>query len=456
MLLVRFSFCEYGSVVCMSPRPAQRSVAASTANAVVASRAASTADRSFRPGRPAIEECIGWTSGMGNARATLTPARDNDNPAMATQAAPLLSRLSLAMARDAARLARRIDRARVQRASEPEWTRLAADVERSIAKCAARAAAKPAISYPADLPVAQRAEEIARAIREHQVVIVCGETGSGKTTQLPKICLAAGRGEKGLIGHTQPRRIAARAVATRIAHELGQPVGEAVGYKVRFTDQTHPDAYIKLMTDGILLAETQGDRQPRGLRHDHRRRSARTQPQHRLPAGLPQAALRQAARLESDRHVGHARRGSLRAALRHRRQVGAGHRGFRPRVSRRRALPAIAQEWRRERRRACERVRRRGGTRGSHRRHGRGPVARRPGRHPRIPAGRARDQGDRRPACAAGSRAVPMRRRSRSCRCSRGCRWPTSSESSRPATAAGSCSPPTSRKRRSRCRGFAT
>ena len=179
---------------------------------------------------------------------------------MATQAAPLLSRLSLAMARDAARLARRIDRARVQRASEPEWARLAADLERSIAKCAARAVAKPAISYPADLPVAQRAEEIARAIREHQVVIVCGETGSGKTTQLPKICLAAGRGEKGLIGHTQPRRIAARAVATRIAHELGQPVGEAVGFKVRFTDQTHPDAYIKLMTDGILLAETQGDR----------------------------------------------------------------------------------------------------------------------------------------------------------------------------------------------------
>ncbi len=132
-------------------------------------------------------------------------------------------------------------------------------LERSIAKWQARAAGKPAIAYPPDLPVAQRAEEIARAIREHPVVIVCGETGSGKTTQLPKICLAAGRGERGLIGHTQPRRIAARAVAARIAHELGQAVGEAVGYKVRFTDHTSPDAYVKLMTDGILLAETQGD-----------------------------------------------------------------------------------------------------------------------------------------------------------------------------------------------------
>ena len=181
----------------------------------------------------------------------------------ASQFSSLLSslevRLPLAMARDAARISRRIDRARALRAPDAEWTRLAADLERSIAKSQARAAGKPAIAYPPDLPVAARADEIAKAIREHPVVIVCGETGSGKTTQLPKICLAAGRGEKGLIGHTQPRRIAARAVAARIAQELGQPVGDAVGYKVRFTDHTTPDAFIKLMTDGILLAETQGD-----------------------------------------------------------------------------------------------------------------------------------------------------------------------------------------------------
>src|SRR3569623_2887098 len=129
------------------------------------------------------------------------------------------------------------------------------------AHVAARAAAKPHVSYPPALPVAQRAGEIEKAIRDHPVVIVAGETGSGKTTQLPKICLAAGRGERGLIGHTQPRRIAARAVAARIALELRTPLGAAVGYKVRFTDHTSPDAYVKLMTDGILLAETQGDRE---------------------------------------------------------------------------------------------------------------------------------------------------------------------------------------------------
>jgi ATP-dependent helicase HrpA len=108
--------------------------------------------------------------------------------------------------------------------------------------------------------VSARRDDIAAAMHTHQTIIVCGETGSGKTTQLPKICLEHGRGVRGLIGHTQPRRIAARSVATRIAQELATPLGEIVGYKVRFSDQTRSDAYIKLMTDGILLAETQSDR----------------------------------------------------------------------------------------------------------------------------------------------------------------------------------------------------
>ncbi len=168
--------------------------------------------------------------------------------------------LAHVMSVDAPRLARRLENARRGNAHAAEWTRLAAAIARSVQRRASRAARRPQVGYPAELPVAQRAPEIAAAIRDHQVVIVAGATGSGKTTQLPKICLASGRGERGLIGHTQPRRIAARAVASRIAQELGSEVGALVGYKVRFTDHTRPDAFIKLMTDGILLAETQGDR----------------------------------------------------------------------------------------------------------------------------------------------------------------------------------------------------
>ncbi len=116
------------------------------------------------------------------------------------------------------------------------------------------------ISYPEELPVSQRRAELAAAIRDHQVVVVAGETGSGKTTQLPKICLELGRGDRGrMIGHTQPRRIAARSVADRIAEELDTPLGATVGYQVRFTDHTGPQTRVKLMTDGILLAEVQRD-----------------------------------------------------------------------------------------------------------------------------------------------------------------------------------------------------
>ena len=133
--------------------------------------------------------------------------------------------------------------------------------EAQAAARAARRAAMPPITFPPELPVSQRKDEIARAIRDHQVVIIAGETGSGKTTQIPKICLELGRGVTGQIGHTQPRRLAARTVAERIAEELGSPLGETVGYQVRFTDVSADDTLIKLMTDGILLTELARDRQ---------------------------------------------------------------------------------------------------------------------------------------------------------------------------------------------------
>jgi len=166
--------------------------------------------------------------------------------------------------RDQHRLRRERDRLRAERmrgndVRAAEAT-LAQKIATSSAARAARAASIPAISYPDELPVSQQRDDIRRAIEKHPVVILCGETGSGKTTQLPKICLEAGRGVAGIIGHTQPRRIAARAVASRIAEELKTPLGQLVGYKLRFQDHSRPEGLIKLMTDGILLAETQGDR----------------------------------------------------------------------------------------------------------------------------------------------------------------------------------------------------
>jgi ATP-dependent helicase HrpA len=125
---------------------------------------------------------------------------------------------------------------------------------------AARAASVPRITYPATLPIAERRDEVMAAIRDHQLVVVAGETGSGKSTQLPKMCLDLGRGVRGLVGHTQPRRLATRTVAARIADELGTEVGDLVGYTVRFSDQVSDRTLVKLMTDGILLAELQRDR----------------------------------------------------------------------------------------------------------------------------------------------------------------------------------------------------
>ncbi|GHE91149.1 ATP-dependent RNA helicase HrpA [Thalassotalea profundi] len=133
-------------------------------------------------------------------------------------------------------------------------------IQQSIASKAFKLSNKPVVQYPETLPVSQNVDVIAQAILNNQVVIIAGETGSGKTTQIPKICLALGRGVEGKIGHTQPRRIAARTVATRIADELNTPLGKTVGYKVRFNDMVDENSFIKLMTDGVLLAEMQTDR----------------------------------------------------------------------------------------------------------------------------------------------------------------------------------------------------
>ncbi|GIF66444.1 ATP-dependent helicase [Asanoa ishikariensis] len=173
------------------------------------------------------------------------------------------TRLSTLTLRDAHRLGRRLEGTRKIRDAAKKATAVAAietEMDAAEAQVAARHAAVPVIRYPAELPVSERRDDIAAAIRDHQVVIVAGETGSGKTTQIPKICLELGRGVRGQIGHTQPRRLAARTVADRIAEELGTPLGSTVGYKVRFTDRGGDDTLIKLMTDGILLAELQNDR----------------------------------------------------------------------------------------------------------------------------------------------------------------------------------------------------
>ncbi|TVQ62545.1 MAG: ATP-dependent RNA helicase HrpA [Phycisphaerales bacterium] len=166
---------------------------------------------------------------------------------------------------DRARLRTRLNRAHERGdTSERTMRPLAEAIERSVQRRARREAGIPKkITYPPDLPVSERREEIAEAIRNHQVVVLCGETGSGKTTQLPKICLEIGRGRAGVIAHTQPRRIAARSVAQRIADELNVPFGTVVGSKVRFGDQTSEQTAVKLMTDGILLAEIQTDRRLR-------------------------------------------------------------------------------------------------------------------------------------------------------------------------------------------------
>ncbi|WJG07862.1 ATP-dependent RNA helicase HrpA [Aliiglaciecola sp. LCG003] len=173
----------------------------------------------------------------------------------------LRQRISLCVGADRFHLRKKLQRLQQSAPSElaTKLDKLLAEIQMSAQKRQSRIDNLPHISYP-DLPVSEHRDDIAQAIRDNQVVIIAGETGSGKTTQIPKICLEVGRGIDGLIGHTQPRRLAARTVANRIADELQTPLGSKVGFKIRFSDQVSDDTYVKLMTDGILLAEIQNDR----------------------------------------------------------------------------------------------------------------------------------------------------------------------------------------------------
>src|SRR5829696_4113166 len=160
---------------------------------------------------------------------------------------------------DEHRLRRRLDRVRRHPEDEAAAARLERDVAGARQRITRRRAAVPQVSYPPQLPVSARREDLLAAISDHQVVVVAGETGSGKTTQLPKLCLELGRGVRGAIAHTQPRRLAARTVAERIADELKVPLGGAVGYAVRFSDRSSEDTLLRLVTDGLLLAEVHRD-----------------------------------------------------------------------------------------------------------------------------------------------------------------------------------------------------
>ena len=205
----------------------------------------------------------------------------------------------------------------------------------------------PAIEFPPLLPVSGRRGEIAAALAEHQVVIVSGETGSGKTTQLPKIALSVGRGKANtgrLIGHTQPRRIAASSVAKRIAQELGTPLGDVVGFKIRFQDRLSAGASVKLMTDGILLAETQSDPLLRAydtlIIDEAHERSLNID----FLLGHLRQILPRRPGSEGHRHVGDDRCGPFRGALQVIDRPGTGDRGFRPPLSGRTALATVPRK----------------------------------------------------------------------------------------------------------------
>ncbi|GAB2682889.1 ATP-dependent RNA helicase HrpA [Aliiglaciecola sp. 3_MG-2023] len=185
---------------------------------------------------------------MSNNQNIAIPTRDD-----------LQKQLSGCLGSDIFKLQKQLNRLVKSKSTDAQWLSLASAIEKSTLVRQFKLQNIPDIDYP-ELPVSEHKDAISEAIAKHQVVIIAGETGSGKTTQIPKICLELGRGVDGLIGHTQPRRLAARTVANRIAEELGTSIGEKVGFKVRFSDHVGDDTYIKLMTDGILLAEMQADR----------------------------------------------------------------------------------------------------------------------------------------------------------------------------------------------------
>lgn len=221
------------------------------------------------PKKNPAEEQVTPSNGAQNAKAkqvNASQAQASQNAAPKAQvnnAASLRKALNQCMMRDRFRLSKRISGAskiKKDAARNAVFDEIALDIAKSMMVVEQRSSYKPTIEYPEILPVSQKRDDIAKAIEENQVVIVAGETGSGKTTQLPKICAELGRGKFGLIGHTQPRRLAARSVANRIAEEMETKLGEFVGYKVRFNDQISENTQIKLMTDGILLAEIQHDR----------------------------------------------------------------------------------------------------------------------------------------------------------------------------------------------------
>ena len=188
----------------------------------------------------------------------------NSRPHFSTNLShPLLKLLDACTARDQIRLRPQIEKL-LHREGESRSVRgklelISSKIEQSRRKVEKRRQGSPLVSFPANLPVSNRVDDIVQLIHDHQVLVLSGETGSGKSTQIPKMCLSAGRGVKGKIGCTQPRRVAAQSLARRVAEELEVPFGREVGCKIRFQDESSPQSYIKFMTDGILLSELQND-----------------------------------------------------------------------------------------------------------------------------------------------------------------------------------------------------